>query len=54
MNIVDLPHYTLTVKKTWIESTQQWHIQFSKTAEWQTMFEIFLDNTELTKLKESL
>jgi hypothetical protein len=54
MNITETPHYTLAVKKTWVESTKQWHIQFSKTSEWLTMFEIFLDDAELTKLKESL
>lgn len=54
MNIINEPHYTLAVKKTWVESTKQWHIQFSKTAEWHTMFEIFLDDSELTKLKEAL
>ena len=54
MNITATPHYTLTVKKTWIESTKQWQIQFSKTSEWLTMFEIYLDDAELTKLKESL
>lgn len=52
--IVSTEDYQLQVKKTWVESTKQWHIQFFKKSVWETKFEFFLNETELTKLKELL
>lgn len=55
--IINNQDYALTIKKTWVEPTQQWHLQFtSKLRDYpcgQT-WECFLTNSELQKFKDAL
>ena len=55
-NIINNPDYRLQVKKTWIESTNQWHIQFihHDGVQFPHGSEVFLTHEELKQLKEIL
>lgn len=55
--IIDNKDYKLTVNKTWVEPTEQWHIQFtSKQTDHPVghTWECFLTNKELQELKRIL
>ena len=56
-DIITNPDYRLEVKKTWVEVTNQWHIQFIHHDSAQPFphgSEIFLTKDELKHLKEIL
>jgi hypothetical protein len=55
--IIDNQDYQLTVKKSWVEPTSQWHLQFtSKLTDYPCgqVWECFLTKDELAKLKDIL
>lgn len=55
--IIDNQDYCLTVKKTWVEPTEQWHLQFtSKQTDHPCghTWECFLTHKEIAKLKDIL
>jgi hypothetical protein len=56
-DIINNQDYTLTVKKTWVEPTNQWHIVFtSKLSDYPAghTWECFLTHAEVQKLKDIL
>jgi hypothetical protein len=50
--IIDNDDYELTMSKTWIESTKQWHIQFVSPRPLGSRWEMFLTNEEIKQLRE--
>ena len=57
IDIINNQDYTLSVKKTWIEPTEQWHLEFtSKLSDYPCghSFEMFLTHAEIAKLKDIL
>ena len=53
-DIIDTDDYKFRVKKTWVESTNTWHIQFFNLSVLEHRFEVFLTHEELKRLKEIL
>lgn len=54
LTLIDTPDYELTMSKTWIPKTNQWHIQFISPRPLGSRWELFLTNEEIAKLKEIL
>lgn len=55
--IIDNQDYKLTVKKSWVEPTEQWHLQFtSKQTDYPCghTWECFLTKDQLKQLKDIL
>lgn len=52
--IINNEDYKLKVKKTWIESTNVWHIQLLSQSIYERRFECFLTHAELAKFKDAL
>jgi len=52
--IINNDDYKFKVRKTWIEATQQWHIEFLSQIILECRFEMFLTEQELQKLKDAL
>jgi len=53
-DIINNEDYKLRLKKTWVEATNVWHIQFVSQSIYERSFECFLTPNELAKLKDSL
>jgi len=53
-DIISNEDYKLKVKKTWVEATNVWHIQFTSQSIFDRRFEMFLTHEELAKLKAAL
>jgi len=52
--VINEEHYKLKVKKTWVKTTEQWHIQLVSDNVNEYTFECFLTDFELQKLKDAL
>lgn len=52
--IIDNKDYKLKVIKTWVPSTEVWHIEFRSCSIYETRFEMFLTTEELLDLKRIL
>lgn len=53
-DIIDTEDYRLRVKKTWLETTQVWHLQFFTLGILEHRWECFLTHAQLQDLKEIL
>ena len=53
-DIINNEDYKLTLKKTWVEATDVWHIKIQSQSVFDRSFEMFLTQEELKKLKDSL
>ena len=53
-DIIDTEDYRLRVRKTWIESTGVWHLQFFTLGVLEHRWECFLTHEQLRDLKEIL
>ena len=53
-DIIDTEDYKLRVKKTWVEATGVWHLQFYTLSILEHRFECFLTHEQLRALKEIL
>lgn len=53
-DIINQEDYKLSVKKTWIESAQVWHIQFLSQSQELHRWELFLNKEQVKTLKEIL
>lgn len=53
-NIINNEDYILQIRKTWVEPTKVWHIQFLSQSIYENKFEMFLSEEELQKLKDVL
>ena len=53
-DIIDTEDYRLRVKKTWIEATQVWHLQFITLSVLEHRWECFVTNEQLKQIKEIL
>lgn len=54
LTIINNEDYKLKVRKVWIESSQQWHIEFYSQSVLDTRYEMFLTQEELKQLREFL
>lgn len=52
--IINNEDYKLKVRKTWVEITKIWHIEFLTSSVFENRFELFLTDNELQKLKDLL
>jgi hypothetical protein len=52
--IINNEDYKLKVRKTWVEPTKIWHIEFMSASIYENRFEMFLTDNELQKLKDTL
>jgi hypothetical protein len=53
-NVINNEDYKLKVKKTWVATSDIWHIEFISQSVLDTRFEIFLTDFELQKFKDAL
>ena len=53
-DIVNTEDYKLRVRKTWIETSAQWHLEFLTQSVLDNRFELFLTDEELKKIKDIL
>jgi hypothetical protein len=53
-DIVNTEDYKLRVRKTWIETSAQWHLEFLSQSVLDTRWECFLTELELKTLKDIL
>jgi len=53
-NVINNEEYKLKVRKTWVATSDIWHIEFISQSEMETRFEIFLTDFELQKFKDAL
>jgi hypothetical protein len=54
LDIINQEDYKLRVKKTWVEASKCWHIEFYSQSVLDTRWEMFLTHEELKKLKDIL
>jgi hypothetical protein len=52
--IINNDDYKLKIRKTWVEPTAIWHIEFLSQSVIDTRFEMFLTDYELQQLKDAL
>jgi len=52
--IIDTKDYQLRVKKTWVEATKVWHLQFFSIADSEHRWECFLTHEQIKNLKDIL
>jgi len=52
--VINNEEYKLKVRKNWVKTTEQWHIEFINKTDEETRFEIFLTDFELQKFKDAL
>ena len=52
--IINNEDYKLRVRKTWVETSKIWHIQFLSQSVYENRYEMFLSDSELQKLKDAL
>jgi hypothetical protein len=52
--VVNNKDYKVKVKKTWVPSTNVWHIEFESQSVYDYKFELFLTDEELAHLKRVL
>ena len=52
--VINEEHYTFSVNKAWVKSTEQWHIVFKNKSDVEHTFEVFLTDFELQKMKDAL
>ena len=52
LDIIQTEDYKVRVKKTWVEATKVWHIQFFTLSVLEHRFELFLTHEELKSLKD--
>jgi hypothetical protein len=52
--IINNEDYKLKITKTWVESTNVWHIKITSQSIFDRSFEMFLDQEELDKFKDVL
>jgi hypothetical protein len=53
-NVINNEDYKLKVKKTWVATSDIWHIEFISQSVLDTRFEMFLTDFELQKFKDAL
>ena len=53
-DIIDTEDYRLRVKKTWVEATGVWHLQFFTLGVLEQRWECFLTHEQLKQLREVL
>jgi len=53
-DIINTEDYKLRVSKTWIQATNQWHLEFLSQSVLDSKFEMFLTHEEIKKLKDIL
>lgn len=53
-DIIDTEDYKLRVKKTWVEATGVWHLQFFTLGVLEHRWECFLTHEQLAQLREIL
>jgi len=53
-NVINNEEYKLTVRKSWVKATEQWHVEFISQSEMTTRFEMFVTDFELQKFKDAL
>jgi len=53
-NIISHEDYKLKIKKTWVPTTEQWHILLTSEHDIECKFEFFLTEFELQKFKDAL
>ena len=52
--IINNEDYKLKVRKSWVEASKCWHIEFYSQSVLDTRYEMFLTQEELKQLKEFL
>ena len=52
--VVNNEDYKVKVKKTWVPSTNVWHVEFESQSVYDYKFELFLTDSELAHLKRVL
>lgn len=52
--IINKDDYKVKVTKTWVPSTNQWHIEITTDAGLEHRFELFLNSVELEHLRRVL
>ncbi len=53
-DIINTEDYKLRVSKTWIQATNQWHLEFLSQSVLDSKFEMFLTHEEIKKIKDIL
>lgn len=53
-DIIDAEDYQLRVKKTWVEATKVWHLQFFSITDNVHRWECFLTHEQIKNLKDIL
>jgi hypothetical protein len=53
-DIINTEDYKLRLRKTWVEASNNWHIQLFSQSVLDTRWECFLTPEELKKLKDAL
>jgi len=53
-NVINNEDYKLKIRKAWIATTEEWHIEFISQSVVDTRFELILTDFELQKLKDAL
>jgi hypothetical protein len=53
-DIIATEDYKLRVRKTWVEATNQWHLEFLTQSVLDNKFELFLTHEEIAKIKDIL
>jgi hypothetical protein len=53
-DVISTEDYKLRVRKTWIEATDQWHLEFLSQSVLDSKFEMFLTKEEIKKIKDIL
>jgi hypothetical protein len=53
-DVISTEDYKLRVRKTWVEATKQWHLEFLSQSVLDSKFEMFLTHEEIKKIKDIL
>jgi hypothetical protein len=54
LDIINIKDYKLRVTKTWVDSTNEWHVKFTSQSVYDHSFEMFLSHEQLKLLREFL
>jgi len=52
--IIDNEEYKLKIRRTWVATTEVWHLEFISESVFDTRWECFLSEAELQKFKDAL
>lgn len=52
--IINNEDYKLKIRKTWVETSKIWHIEFLSLSVLESRYEMFLSESELQQLKAAL